>query len=176
MKRVLREHIRQSNKIEGIYSKEADDQYWEAWKNLKSIPKLTAWGICSLQAAITAHQDLPVDARGAFRSRGAYNVSVGGRLCPSHLELDSLMDNWLSKYEYGAEDPIAAHIEYERIHPFLDGNGRSGRAILWLHQLWAKQEPTLFYASEKTWKYYTLFQDVPRFDVESILGKLGIDG
>jgi hypothetical protein len=26
-------------------------------------------------------------------------------------------------------DPYAAHLRYEALHPFMDGNGRSGRAI-----------------------------------------------
>lgn len=31
-------------------------------------------------------------------------------------------------------NPFDAHVEYENLHPFTDGNGRSGRVIwLWMH-------------------------------------------
>lgn len=33
-----------------------------------------------------------------------------------------------------AEHPFDTHVEYESLHPFTDGNGRSGRAI-WLWQM-----------------------------------------
>ncbi len=35
----------------------------------------------------------------------------------------------------GALSPFEAHVAYEKSHPFMDGNGRSGRAIwAWMMQ------------------------------------------
>jgi Fic family protein len=36
--------------------------------------------------------------------------------------------------ERGDLSPFAAHVRYEHLHPFTDGNGRSGRAI-WAWQM-----------------------------------------
>lgn len=60
------------------------------------------------------------------------DVTVGGRLCPRggpwiRQDLERIL------LETEVKDPWATHIAYELLHPFTDGNGRSGRA-LWLWQ------------------------------------------
>ena len=41
-----------------------------------------------------------------------------------------LLENYNSKESIKIEDIIALHAEFEYIHPFQDGNGRTGRLIL----------------------------------------------
>jgi hypothetical protein len=36
--------------------------------------------------------------------------------------------------------PFEFHVAYETLHPFLDGNGRTGRA-LWAWQMWRFHHP-----------------------------------
>lgn len=62
-------------------------------------------------------------------------VRVGGRLCPLPIALRPMLKQWCSKVnalKNPTEEEIwQTHLAYESIHPFIDGNGRSGR-LLWL--------------------------------------------
>lgn len=59
-------------------------------------------------------------------------VGVGDRICPRPEELDRLMDRWLANLQ--DMSALEAYKEFEYIHPFEDGNGRTGKIILnWLN-------------------------------------------
>jgi hypothetical protein len=65
------------------------------------------------------------------------------------------MEQWLK--DLGKMPPLVAHLRFEKIHPFVDGNGRVGRMLYWwLSQLRGKK-PNLYTAKNKD-KYYKLFQ------------------
>ena len=64
-------------------------------------------------------------------------VRVGHRLCPYPVDIKPMLETWCKKvntFENPTEDDVwQAHLAYEYIHPFIDGNGRSGRLVwLWL--------------------------------------------
>lgn len=66
--------------------------------------------------------------RGAYRT---HQVRVGGRLGTEPLALHAEMTEWLK----GCHDidPDEAYRRFEMIHPFADGNGRTGKVLLnWL--------------------------------------------
>ena len=155
----MKEHIRQSNLIEGIDDLYEDLQSDVAWRWLSKKRKLTHDVICKVQKIITLNQPLAPNQRGYYRDVSKTNVRVGGIVCPDWSRVQGLMDEWIEKYGDWEKDfdPIRAHIELEKAHPWVDGNGRTGRMILWWHQKKTEFSTTLFKADERG-EYYKLFR------------------
>lgn len=155
-------YIHESNLIEDIDDPEFDDQGLYAWHRLSQQETLTHEVIRRLQKTLTLKQtDLRPDQRGYYRSMSKTNVTIGGRIAPSWSIVEALMDNWLLDMHelWRTLDPIQMHIRFESAHPFVDGNGRTGRMLLWWHELKQGKIPTLFLNSEKFDKYYPLFRN-----------------
>lgn len=87
---------------------------------------------------LKAHEALMTAGEGDKSSPGAYrkqSVSVGNHVPPPASEVPRLMSE-LEKYINEPSDlpPLIkaglAHVQFETIHPFLDGNGRIGRLLI----------------------------------------------
>lgn len=112
--------IDESNRIEGIYRTSAA----EIGAHLDFL-ELKAITIVDLEEFVSVIQP------GAMLRRNAYqNVRVGKHIPPSggpqiEIRLLALLEDTESMGVW------QTHLAYENLHPFTDGNGRSGR-VLWL--------------------------------------------
>lgn len=99
---------------------------------------------------------------GHFRKAGEY-VRVGTHIAPPPEQVEGLLEELLADYrsdhETYALDKIARfHIEFEYIHPFVDGNGRIGRVIMNCQLLRLGYPPVIIRDKEKK-KYYKAFSE-----------------
>lgn len=151
---VTREHLHESNLIEGIDDPAADAAMERAWRWLATWAHLDEAVVLAAHWRVTADQ-LGDDA-GRLRRVG---VMVGGRVCPPPGQVPGLLAEWLrDMHTWSQRDPRDMHVRFEHIHPFVDGNGRVGRLLLWLHQMWLGQPPILLRAAERH-RYYEWFRE-----------------
>lgn len=127
MKSIFDEFIIESNAIEGIhrYPTEAEKKEFSRFMMLEKVT------IEDLEQFVRVYQP-----NAKFRdSIDIPGVRVGNHIAPpSGPQIRSMLNLLLFQVNNKDVNPHEAHITYETIHPFTDGNGRSGR-MLWAWQM-----------------------------------------
>ena len=101
---------------------------------------------------------------GRFRGLGEY-VRVGPHIAPAPEHVESLIDALLTDYasnhrDYFLDNVARFHLEFERIHPFVDGNGRIGRVLINWQLARLGYPPVIIRNKGKRTDYYPVF---PRY-------------
>ena len=99
---------------------------------------------------------------GRFRTEHEY-VRIGTHIAPAPEHVEQLLDNLIVDYESSHDeyflDRIARfHLEFERIHPFIDGNGRIGRLLVSVQLMLNGYPPVIIRNKGKRDYYYPAFQ------------------
>lgn len=146
---VMKQLIEQSNLIENVTDPREVTQSLKAWRYLENKQEVTNEVVLKVHSVIMDR--LWHEIAGEYRR---VNVQVGNRFCPSWHAVPILMDEWLLNFR--KMTPKQAHIEFEKVHPFRDGNGRTGRMLMWWQERSLGLEPTLIKFSER-FRYYRWF-------------------
>lgn len=154
--------------------------YKEAFEYIEQLAKedkpLTEYDICSIHALVLAHRK---EDCGQFRR---VPVRIAGALTepaqPYMIEplINELLEDLQSKYKNMHIVEMAAlfHLRFESIHPFIDGNGRTGRLLMNLQLIRAGLPPINVKFSDRK-KYYDAFDSYARTGSAQAMIKLIAD-
>lgn len=161
--------LRESNAIEGVHDKDSLDQARHAWEYLISKDILTTGTILKTHKILMIPSCLRPDERGYFRRVPVY---VGGREGIKYEKIPGWINDWMDEVNSLFEEGLSGegretyweeiirlqHVAYEKIHPFVDGNGRTGRMFM----NWTRLKlglPILIIKADERGDYYQWFRD-----------------
>lgn len=166
MKPEVIEFLKHSNWIEGVYDPDALEDAMKAWTYMEGTTMLTVGAILECHRVLM--ERLWPRIAGKFRN---CNVRVGDYVAPTFDQVKRLMEQWLMNFSrvetvklgakvFPCELKIKkAHVVFEKIHPFEDGNGRVGRIIMnW--QRVREGLPVLVIREEERQDYYRWFKKI----------------
>lgn len=146
--------IRESNLIEGVDDPNADILCYKAWQWFLKEPM-------SLETILALHRRVMIGRLGApyLGKWRPVDVTVGGRRCPPWQDVSSLIKDWLLRHgtASSAAQAVIAHVAFEHVHPFVDGNGRVGRMIMNWQRHFAYLPPAKITYQDR-WEYYGWFK------------------
>ena len=123
--KLLERFIMESNSIEDI-NREPNRIEIQAHETLLSLDEVTVSDVNAFVMAIAGTE---------LRDSPGMNVMIGGRSPISGgKRVVTGLRSYLNCLNWDLGSPDLLHNTYEMLHPYMDGNGRSGRA-LWAWQM-----------------------------------------
>lgn len=144
----LMEFAKESNRIEGVTNADDNERMFKKLEAFLKLEKLTVENVCGF------------NEWGELRDREGMNVWIGGKMAQSggnyiRRSLETLLSNISNHGNTSNVDAYNCHLCFERSHPFMDGNGRTGRAI-WLWQMVRQHDCDLSLGFLHKWYYQSL--------------------
>lgn len=151
------EFLAESNAIEGVFDEDSLMQACYAWQYLKTQKKLTHSVILKVHKILMLHHLVGIN-KGYYRIAdvGIYKGNILIRKCLDPKLIQENMELWITNANLFPEHWQNHHVTYERIHPFIDGNGRTGRMFMNWQRLKAHL-PILIIKNDEKQEYYQWF-------------------
>lgn len=155
------EFLTESNAIEGVFGEEALEDALKAWDYSLTYGKSENPDYLDLRVMLRIHKYLLQrrDPRIAGKLREC-DVWIGGehKKFISTPILQAQVIEALKLIKGLKEDPKHAHIRFEGVHPFEDGNGRVGRILYNWQRLNMGLPLHIIHAGEEQQEYYQWFR------------------
>ncbi len=169
----------ESNRGANEHDESAHRAAAEAWEYLMEADELTEEVVRGTHAMLMSPSDLRNPL--ALKYQGFYRripIQLGGRMGLDYTRVPISMDAWIEAMNGALPDVVqseidkapeewrlvvetwcrALHVEYEKIHPFVDGNGRTGRMFYNWHRLKHGLPVHVIYALDRR-DYYQWFEE-----------------
>ena len=128
---ALEEFMRESNRIEGIHITKVSEV--AAFSRFMELSDMSLEEVNALQRVFAPRK--PLRAKLGMDVRvGRYEAPLGG---PGILvNLSDII--WSAR---SSVNPWETHVAFEKLHPYMDGNGRTGRALWAWHMKRLGRDP-----------------------------------
>lgn len=167
------EFLQHSNWIESEYSDDALYDALKAWDYLIKQKKLDKIRL------LRTHELLLSRLNGKIAGKvRRCKVYIGGEEALEYKKIDKELNDWFKFPVKTAKDARLAHVIFEGIHPFEDGNGRVGRMLLNWQRLKAGIGLLIIHEGDEQMNYYRWFRffefdkRMPKFLTDKLDGSL----
>ena len=156
MENKVEEFLKENNAIEGVFDDDSLKQANIAWKYLMGQEEMNPGVMLKTHKILMLNQEyLKSYERGYFRKDKVY---IGGKEALNWRKIEErieilAMNMWLYPKNWKHH-----HIEYEKIHPFVDGNGRTVRMFMnWQRVKQLKRPLLIIHTGKEQFEYYKWF-------------------
>ncbi len=153
------EFIQHSNWIEREPSQEAFDDAMEAWELALTFDEITNTEVLAIHEVLMKR----LNKRIAGKLRTC-KVWVGGRECTPYSVVERMLRTWTQAWCKKGKtlthgEIKKQHVNFEDIHPFEDGNGRTGRILMNWHCVKNNLPLIIIHEGAEQRKYYEWFTE-----------------
>lgn len=179
---IVTEFLRESNAIEGVFDEKCLAAALDAWDYLMTKDEMTLAVVRQTHQILMRDREawdddmasvMGLEGIGRFRTMMVY---IGNKPALNAVKIEEYLENWCASMNseglrnvpdhvtdppaFREQNSRSLHIEYELIHPFMDGNGRTGRMFMNWWRLKANLPLLVIHVGDEQMAYYKWFEGV----------------